>query len=323
MAELAAKKEINEMGILNLDPLTYYYNESWEKKKNYFKTKEAQILFWQMPKDVSIPFKRAFLEGLHLNEIEEGEEIKKYFLKNSIILPELVNNPAGFKGMEYFYGPCWFDKPIDIYGWRSLTGQSLRNRLSSTVDFLVREINFYVNIYGQTKILNLGSGLGRDSLITYRDNPKLCQQSKTICVDINLEAVIVGQRLATKHKLKTNIEFLPKNILDLPFEQEFDIGLLVGILCPLSDLAAIKVLKKIKKYFRPEAKLLAVVLTEEMLNRDLLTSYIVREIGGWKKLKFREKGTIRKLLQAAGYKWGGGWSEFSTCFYDFGVGIVP
>ncbi len=320
-----AKTAINEVGVLNFDPITYYYNEFWEKKKKYLESRLAKRLFWQMPREIAIPFKTAFLGGFNLEEIAEAKEIKSYFLKNSLILKEMALNPTGFRSMEFFYCPqCQFSRPIDIYCWHSPTGQALRNRLQTVVQFLRRELKFYFNVYGQVQVLNLGSGLGRDSVLAYEQMPAIVKaNTKTVCIDIDPAACQAGEKLAKQKGLANIINFQAKNILDLPYDQEFDLGLLVGILCPLSTRAGIKVLKKIKKYFRPGAKLVAVVLTEEMLAEDLLSSYIAREITGWKKLRFRPKGEIKKMLKQAGYQLASSFSEPKTCFYNFAVGLVP
>lgn len=83
----------------------------------------------------------------------------------------------------------------------------------------------------------------------------------------------------------------------------------------------IQILTIIRRYFKKGGQVVSTCLLEEMLERDLLCAYILREITGW-QLMFRKKGELKRMHLEAGYKWGISFSDLPTNFYEVGIGIA-
>lgn len=142
------------------------------------------------------------------------------------------------------------------------------------------------------------------------------------CIEIDQKAVIRGRELLTQYLL-TNIEFVQTSMTRLQqrYPQNVDYGLLVGILCGLPHTERVALLKTIKPYFKPGAKLVAASLLEKMAEDDLLCAYILRETTGW-GLQYPALGKLKEAFEEAGWKYEGFFQEEPTKFYEIGIGIA-
>jgi len=154
--------------------------------------------------------------------------IKKYFNEHSFISKILMKNPATFKMLELIYTGKGIQGTIDQYAFSSLSSQALRNRLSSVVARVGTMIKRKINKKNRMKILNLGSGSGRDIIGVLSEDSYIANLISVDCVDINPEALGKGNELI-KGKNYAEINFIEENLLRLSYRKGIDLGLMIGV----------------------------------------------------------------------------------------------
>ncbi|MEA3454232.1 MAG: methyltransferase domain-containing protein [Candidatus Caldatribacteriota bacterium] len=170
------------------------------------------------------------------------------------------------------------------------------------------------------KILNLGSGSSRDAIEILSGNSYLMKSISIDCVDIDSQALQKGNELI-KGKNYGEINFIEGNLLRLPYRKEIDLGLMIGVLCGLENGACITVLKRIKRYFKESGILIASNVTMNMPNKDPFTSYLLKEVIGW-KLVCKTPEELREIFEKAGYEWKGIFYDEPTKFHGMGIGVA-
>lgn len=325
MKALSAAKSENAMATQRqiCPTLQSHYNLPASAKIKFLKTPEAQDLFDNIPQDVSQILKQGFLEGQYGSDVPNWDLVVDFFQRNSRIIPALTQNPGTFAMLEkmYHFQPVW--GPIDNYfKIVKAGGQALRNRFDIINSLAIFHVNEILGRQNQCLVIDIGSGSGRNGIEMCLRSPNFRDKVHIDCIEIDQKAVIKGCELLTQHGL-TNIEFVQTSMTRLRkrYPGNVDYGLLVGILCGLTHMERVDLLKSIKSYFKPGAKLVAASLLEKMAEDDLLCAYILREITGW-GLQYPVFGKLKETFEKAGWKYEGFFQEEPTKFYEIGIGIA-
>lgn len=247
--------------------------------------------------------------------------IKKYFRKHSFISKILMKNPATFKMLELIYTGKGIQGAIDQYAFGSLSSQALRNKLSSVVARVGTMIKIKINKKNRMKILNLGSGSGRDTIGFLSGVSYLINFVSIDCIDVDPEALQKGNELI-KGENYGEINFIEGNLLRLSYRKEIDLGLMIGVLCGLENRTCIAVLKRIRRYFKEGGILIASNVSKNMPEKDPFMSYLLKEIIGW-KFVYKNSEELHEIFEKAGYKWKGIFYDEPTKFHGMGIGVVP
>lgn len=247
-------------------------------------SKEAKELIRGLPTNIS---------NYVLEKLENGyDETIKYFEENSPISSILMADPGSHEMLELIYTGENIHGEIDNYFYNCLAGQALRNRLSC----ITNKLNTFCKD-NFLNILNLGCGTARDTIGL---------KNKTInayCVDVSTDALEIGISLSRQHNMN-NIKFIHKSMTELPksYYGIADIVLLIGIFCSLDDRVCSIILKKIKKYLKPGAIVIASNVSEKMLQEDPFTAFLLEKIIGW-KLVYKTPERLKKIFEHAGFNW--------------------
>ena len=239
----------------------------------------------------------------------EGEKgnIISYLRRESYMLRELMDNPGTYRMPECIYkgeGTGWVDNYLSM----SPSGQALHDRILAVVNGTEKAVSEKIgNGHDKVKIINMGSGTGRDTVEMIKRNSQWNGSVHVQCVDLDREALDSGKEFARTSGVE-NLEFVEANILSLPHREEFDMGLLIGVLCGIPVPRCVAILKKIRPYFKKGGVLIASNVTTTMAEEDTFMSYILDEFVGW-KLVYKTPQQMQYIFERAGYEWMG-------CFYD-------
>jgi len=298
-----------------------YYRLPREEKVKFLKDQGAKDILGVLPEKVAGIFKEGFLSGLPGSEIENWNKVASYFYNNSSMIREITEDPGTFRMLEKIYTRRELVTPLDYMLYYSLSADALRNRLNAVIRFTTAYLRSKVHASTeQLLVLNLGAGTGRDTIEVCRNDPLIAEKTDIHCIDLDSEALAVGVRIASSRGLG-NIRYFQKNITRLNYRKEADYGLLIGILCPLEFDHCVRLLKIMKRYFKPGAPVVAACVLDEMLKKDLFTAYILREIAGW-NLCFRKPEDVQRMFEEAGYRYGGVFYDVPTRFYSIGIGLA-
>ena len=132
----------------------------------------------------------------------------------------------------------------------------------------------------QMKILDLGCGPG-----LYAE--RLAQKGHSIIgVDYSANSIQYATRQAKEKKL--NIEYLKKNYLDLDFDSQFDLVILIYLdFCALIPKERDKVLENIYRALKKDGLFICDVVNERNIDKKTISqSWEVQESGFWKNTPY-------------------------------------
>ena len=132
----------------------------------------------------------------------------------------------------------------------------------------------------QMKILDLGCGPG-----LYAE--RLAQKGHSIIgVDYSANSIQYATRQAKEKKL--NIEYLKKNYLDLDFDSQFDLVILIYLdFCALIPKERDKVLENIYRALKKDGLFICDVVNERNIDKKTISqSWEVQESGFWKSTPY-------------------------------------
>jgi len=307
--------------LINNTPVDFKDFSLKERKKFLTRTDVKQMLT-SLPKNIKETLVYSFLNNIGRSEapyVTPGwKEVMEYFHLNSKVVPELSVNPGTFTMLDRMYWKRGIGGPIDEFFYDCKACDALRNRLKVISDRTAKEIMALGN--QPVTIVDLGSGPGDYPIQAIKKLPIARRNQVTVdCFEIDAEAIKEGKKLAYEEKLN-NFNFYFENIITYRhYNEKADIGLLIGILCPLKKEDGVKFLKSIKRYLKPGGKLIAATLLDSQLKEDLFPSYLVRELSGW-NLDYKLPGELREMFLEAGYTCEDTFADEPTRFYDICVG---
>ncbi len=263
------------------------------------------------------------LNGKLLTNHSSIEDLTDSFRKRSIISQMLMNDPGTFKMLEIVYREEEIDGDIDRYLLESTSAQALRNRLSAVISYLEQIVRKLVSEKATSpiRIANMGCGSARDTVIAAEKNREIFESISVDCIDNNAEALEIARCLTREKGVDSSFHFIQKSLTQLPYRGEIDLGLLIGILCGLKPRACVVLLRKIRKYFKQGAIIIASNVLENMIEEDLLFAHVLNDIIGW-KLVYKTPEDLKQIFEAAGYKWEGFFCDKPTRFHAMGIGRV-
>lgn len=301
------------------------YEQPIEVKQRFLETEHAKGLLASLPTNICNGLIEGYLAGKNLADIGASEVIR-YFNDNSINIPELSEYPGTFTMLERMYGfdeTLHIDNPIDCFFKASLPAfTSLSARFSTVNEQATTHINKILENQEKCLVLDLGSGPGRNCIQLVLDNPEFAKRVEFYCIDTDPSAIRYGIKLVKHHEL-TNIHFIEKSMATLHrmYRHSADYGLIIGVLCGLNEEERIALLKVVRPYFKPGARVVGAGLLDTMLTLDLFCTYILRETAGW-ILQYSPIGVIENSFNGAGYTYEGYFQEEPTKCYEIGIGLA-
>lgn len=250
------------------------------------------------------------------------KDITRHFKETSIISRMLMKDPGTFEMLEIVYTRKNLKEKVDKYLLGSLSTQALRDRLTSIVSYLVPQIEKIITRNGNIMIINLGSGVARDTICALNGNSHLANSVSVDCIDINAKALATARQLVKARGLDKSFRFIQTNLVQLPYKKEADLGLLIGVLCGLEHRTCVVILRKIKRYFKKGGILIVSNVLETMLERDSVFASVLKNIIGW-KLIYKTPQELREIFEEAGYEWKDVFYDEPTRFHAMGVGMIP
>lgn len=148
------------------------------------------------------------------------------------------------------------------------------------------------------RLVSFGSGTGIDVM------EALVQFDHNVTADLiesDKEAVRIGKIIADKMGLKDRVRFYEGNLTKHPIENEYDIGLMIGIICPLPDDAAVKVISKVKKNMAEEGTIIVSSSGKLMGDEDPLNRFLAEYTTDW-FLNFRTDARMKRIGRKAGLR---------------------
>ncbi|MBU4217205.1 class I SAM-dependent methyltransferase [Candidatus Parcubacteria bacterium] len=292
------------------------------EKKKYLETRHAKTLLHALPSEIRTELVRSFLAGKPL-VANGGVAVIDFFKQNSTIIPALAEYPGTFTMLEKMYQFEDVTHPVDVFFSKSGPGGiSLKSRYNLVNEMMVQHVREILKQQEKCLVLDLGSGPGRNCIDVTLSNPDFADRVEFHCIDTDPEAISYGQKLVEQHGLK-NIKFVAKSMARLhrDYKGTVDYGLIIGVLCGLNTQERTGLLKLVKPYFRPGARVIGAGLLDRMLDLDLLCSYILREVAGW-ILQHPPIGIVQDAYEGAGYMYEGYVQEQPTRCYEIGIGCV-
>jgi len=231
---------------------------------------------------------------------KEEEDIREYFINNSVFSAATLANPATSVVTEFLYDPK-ASSPIDKYFFASKGGKAIHSRLIRVEENLHSLIEECLKNNKKVLVANLGGGLGRDIINVfakyYKDNDSI----KALNLDKDKNASKRGQRMAEAKGVLNKIDYVEGSFTRFKPKEKFDIILLVGVLCSLPPETCVWILNKIKPMLNKEGFIMASNATPQMLKEDPFT-YMIMNIMGW-SLIFKNEDELRAIFAKSGLKW--------------------
>lgn len=276
-------------------------------------------LLEQLPPDISNSLQKSF----QLHESREWHSVIQYFKDTSFISRVLMECPATFKMLEVIYTRDNLDSSVvDNYFYNSLSGCALRNRMRAVISWTTKQLRKLINQQRSVRVVNLGSGPGRDTIEILAKNPQWVNVVHVDCIDTDQEALVKGQKLAEERGVAQSFNFINEDFLKIRFKDEVDLGLMIGVLCGLQPCNCITVLKRVKRGFKFKSggKLVASNVSTMMLEKDSFTSHILKWIIGW-ELVYKTPINLKGIFESAGWKWQKPFFDNPDRFHIMGIGV--
>ncbi len=250
------------------------------------------------------------------------EKARRYFAQTSTISAAVMADPGSFVVTELLYDSenhSKINSIIDNYFWESMAGKAVKARLDAIIEKLSTIIDSYLQKQDSVNILNLGSGPGRDIINILSAHPE-SSRIRAICIDKNETALQEGRSRAQKEGVDHLIQFVNGNFLKrgTVAQSDFDIVLLIGILCPLDAKTCVTLLRLIKRFLKKQGCVVASSASKTMLAKDPFTCYVMKKMGSW-RLNFKDKKEMQKIFEGAGYIWQGYFTDEYN-FHIMGIG---
>lgn len=153
--------------------------------------------------------------------------------------------------------------------------------------------------HGMT-IGNLGSGMGRDIQHVCTDHATDGQIARVINIDMDKDAIRLGRAGVPEH-LADKIRFYRKNFLrGNPEGTPYDLAIMVGIICPLTNKSAVSVLRTVRDQMAPGAAVIVSSSSHKMRDYDPICSINIQLCAEW-ALNCRTESDLITVLSDAGY----------------------
>jgi chemotaxis methyl-accepting protein methylase len=227
--------------------------------------------------------------------------------RKSSMWNEIITNKGGWLfplkmylgDMNYFSKASEQIELLDSFSSNSIMARSIYKRFRYISDNLLPELIKKILIKkGRVKIVSFGSGTGLDVL----EAMKWFDDNITAdFFDIDPTALELGALFAEKLGLKNAVRFCKQDFTQLKSNVKYDIGLMIGIICPLPDKIACKVMKSLKDKITKDGFLLVSSSSKLMGEVEPVNRFLAEYTANW-FLQFRTKERMQKCGYSAGYK---------------------
>jgi SAM-dependent methyltransferase len=219
---------------------------------------------------------------------------RSYLHETTRLFQMIIDCPGDWRNTEFMYDALP-ESPNDCHMLATGAARGIYARLPTVCRMLSETVYELLDVGGRNqpiRILNLGSGPGRDTIWLCQRFPELVEVT---CVEKCRDAIAEGRRRSQSVRLNGNHRFLQENMLALSVEQEYDVLLLVGVLCPLSLKEAAVLLRRIRRYAKPGGRLLATNVTPTMEADDPFGDFLIRNFANW-HLRYKTRDEMESIL---------------------------
>jgi ubiquinone/menaquinone biosynthesis C-methylase UbiE len=227
--------------------------------------------------------------------------------RKSSMWNEIITNKGGWLfplkmylgDMNYLSKATEQNELLDSFASNSVMARSIYKRFRYISDTLLPElIKEILNKKDRVKIASFGSGTGLDVL----EAMKYFNDNITAdFFDIDSTALKLGRLFAEKLSFKNTVRFFKQDFTQLKSNVKYDIGLMIGIICPLPDKIAFKVMNSVKDKISGGGVLLVSSSTTRMGESEPVNRFLAEYTSNW-FLQFRTKERMYKCGESAGYK---------------------
>lgn len=316
---------------------------------NIFKRKFQGIFSRGKEKYLTFDYAQEFINSLNSLRKGLGDRLRQIFLTaefpnnwqeirqeildvGGFIGPVLCENPGSAQFMDLLYRYKEPQGPLDKFLMNCKSGRAVDYRKAATIGnitpvllSLIQAGQFKKRFWKRITVLNLGSGCGYDSMEISSKNSAIAQYASFINIDIDKEALRKGASLLNKIEYSDlpGISFHSKNMLHVNIKNAH-MAWIIGILCSFSQRDCIRYLRITKSFLTPGGIVYGACVTDQMLNNDLFTCFVLEYILNW-RLCYRKQGQVKEMFEAAGYIWRPEliFQEEPTRYYVIGAGEVP
>jgi hypothetical protein len=283
---------------------------------------KSELIKREMLSKLPLNMAQIFVEGF-LNPTKEKLAVLKNFFalpETSIVTTHIINRkPSSHKALEPLYNKHPV-KLVDKYFYDSPAGDAIPDRLETVVSNLPHWIRMLGLSKDTVKVLIPGSGPAQDIIRILSNNPDLGIKMKAVCVDNESSALETGRKLAQKAGVSDNIKYIEGDLMKLNYYREFDLALLVGIICPLQTRMSIKVINTVANYCRQEGFVVVSAALQKMLLDDPATCYVMDFIG-W-KIDYKTEDEFAEIIRRAGLIWITSFQDPKSRFHRIVIGKV-
>ncbi|MBI5148910.1 class I SAM-dependent methyltransferase [Candidatus Pacearchaeota archaeon] len=223
----------------------------------------------------------------------------------SSLLEQLIINKGGwlFPQKVYYQNPLYLTKAknhrpeLDKFILQLPLCNGLYERYKFvTEDLFPKYIKQKLSEKDEVKIVSLGSGSGDDVFQAMR---KFGSNVSFVGYDIDPTAIEVGQKLANEMRLEDRVEFRQETLRKCN-HQEFDIAIMVGIICSLPEVVATRVIKQVKPCLKQDGLLIVGAAADKVAYGDPLGRFLA-EYGADFFLEHRGYDRMENCASRAGY----------------------
>jgi len=242
-------------------------------------------------------FIKAFCQGLKSPLISEVREFFRTHSEITNIICAQAGDPLAFEFLYHMRQPA---NPIDRYFINCKAGHQIYVRLRKIIQYLpglIRKI--YYSEKRTILVDNIGSGPGHDMIGVLLENPDLRPIVHVRNIDVDENALKIGEGAAIRHTMKHNFLFVNQDFLKVD-SREADLVLLIGFLCPVDLRRSRIILKKLKRFSRQDGHCLFSTVQTEMGQGDPVTDFIMR-FSGW-QMDYKNHEQVRNLCLESGWQ---------------------
>lgn len=274
-------------------------------------SERAEAWLTTLPTFVADAIRRAFLSETSWSDPElflrEHGAVRKWFMEHSNFARQLVINPGTFEMLrDVIYRPKSATTGlVDPFLWDCSGGVALRSRHEKVVTHLCEILG---GMNGSKRdlirVVDLGSGPSEYLRDVLRRTPGLRDRLRIRSIDTDPAAIAAGNQTWAEDGTSEVITFqefsFTSDTLVIRPEERAQLGVLVGVICGLSQAISVRTLRRSGRFLLPGATMVVSNVSEKILLKDPFTSWILRVIFGW-KLVHKTKETLLELCRRAHY----------------------